>query len=129
MPSFTYSVTEQDVADRLGLSTEEASNHDFTDDIEDAISVVRKYLEPYADEDDGDALNKVVANIAAHFAMNTVTGRSRGELVESFSVGDASKTYDTSIVTSSSSDHWARAVLLDPTGRLDSGADLGITVI
>lgn len=132
MPRFTYHITENEVANKLDLTPLEASRYDFGDDIADAVQVVRKYLEPNADLDHQEELQRVALNIAAHFALEKTTGVSTGEAITRESELDVTIEYaeEGVVPAGGSSNHWRRAVLLDPTATLaDSGGDVRVHVI
>lgn len=136
--AYTYNITESDIIRLLDLSGSTA-DYEFTDDIQDGITVVKDYVEPEApdpttvDYDVGERLNRVAARLAAHFALETVTGATSGSVVTRESELDLSIEYATEgvIPTNGDSVHWRRAVLLDPSDVLvgAGGGDLKATVI
>lgn len=114
-------IDEMDVAEAMHLDGPDDLPAGSQFDITAAEELVSNQVEPYADADEGDIVEKCAVFVAAAF----IEGTDGDSVVSSVQRDSQSISFDTDAASDEAQSFWHRAQAFDPTGRLGNDTASG----
>lgn len=106
------------VADAMHTTKDELPTG-YTEDILAAEILLERQIEPHADGSDADAVTTTGVYVAAAF----ITGTEGDAHVEDIERESSAFSFDLDGMSDEAKDFWSRAVMFDPTGKLEDASE------